>query len=570
MKLLRLRIGDPAGGEHFRSLPAGFEIRFRRLEVDVFPDLSQFNPFCLVGLNGSGKSNVLEALTAIFFHLECCAARFKPDSFQPFFHPEECNPDAYELEYLIGPPKIFEYTLTSLIKIRVKKEIGKKPKIYRQNYPFLKKEIELKDPEEEVYTNEAQQSEWKYYLPDIIAGYSSGENETLSLIFRKSRLINFDKYREDFFTGKLYNEPENSLIYIDSGMSQAVLLICLLYANDEILKPIREELGILDISSFRMHFNLHPLKGSDDRDALMLEHVKNQIDSLKFCATARYEERPDEKEKKIPGLTLDFFVNPETKEAFRERFPDFMELFRFLQVLYELNSHFVSEEIKRDVYRSRGFYTDGKIPVGSPKQNVFYFLDFLIWKRIEGEKQPKELFLREFSDGEHQFLHTMGICLLLKKRRSLLLLDEPDTHFNPDWRVKFIKFLNDSIKAGGGNNLLKDIVLTSHSPFIISDCRPGSVICFGRNRVTRQVEVHHADEMGLNTYGSSITYILKNFFQTSLISNKSFSELKAVIDQGDLKELKLAVDYFGESSEKQFLFRKLNEKLEETDDYSIK
>lgn len=117
--------------------------------------------------------------------------------------------------------------------------------------------------------------------------------------------------------------------------------------------------------------------------------------------------------------------------------------------------------------------------------------------------------------------------------------------------------------------MLKDIVLTSHSPFIISDCRPESVLRFGRNRETRQVEVHHADEMGLNTYGSSITYILKNFFQTSLISNKSFSELKEVIERGDLKELKLAVDYFGESSEKQFLFRKLNERLEETDDYSI-
>ncbi len=569
MKLLRLKIGNLHQGQHFRSLHAGFEIKFRKLDIESLQNLYAFDPFCLVGLNGSGKSNVLEALTAIFFHLECCAARFKPDSFWEFFYPEVCNPDAFELEYLIGPPGVTDYDLTSLMKIRVRKQEGKRPEMFKQIYPFSEKEEKLDDPDEEKYVNESEQSEWKRWLPDIIAGYSSGENETLSLIFRKSRFINFDKYQEDFFMKRVYNEPENSLIYIDSGMSQAVLLVCLLYAGKETLKPLKDELGIVDISSFRMHFNLHPLNRRLEGEAPILEHIKKQIDDLKCCATAWYEKRAKEGDNKLRTLTLDFFVNDETKKAFRHYFPDFMGLFRLFQVLYELNSHFVPEEIKKDVYRSRGFYTDGKIPVGSPEQNVFYFLDFLIWKKIEDEKAPKELLLREFSDGEHQFLHTMGICLLLKKRRSLLLLDEPETHFNPDWRVKFIKFLNDSIKAGRGNNLLKDILLTSHSPFIISDCTPKSVICFGRNKVTRRVEVYHANELELKTYGSSITYILKNFFQTNLVSSKSLSELKEVIENGSLDELTEAVEEFGVSSEKQFLFRRIYEKMHEDHDYSF-
>lgn len=139
MKLLRLKIGNLPKGQYFRSLHAGFEIEFRKLDLENLQNLYVFDPFCLVGLNGSGKSNVLEALTAIFFHLECCAARYKPASFWEFFHPEVCNPDAFELEYLIGPPGVSDFDLTSFMKIRVMKQAGKRPEMFKQIYPFRKK-----------------------------------------------------------------------------------------------------------------------------------------------------------------------------------------------------------------------------------------------------------------------------------------------------------------------------------------------------------------------------------------------------------------------------------------------
>jgi hypothetical protein len=171
-------------------------------------------------------------------------------------------------------------------------------------------------------------------------------------------------------------------------------------------------------------------------------------------------------------------------------------------------------------------------------------------------------------------LHTMGICLMLKERRSLLLLDEPETHFNPNWRAQFIKILDDSIKAGSERSfddskfnvhLLKDIILTSHSPFIISDCMPDNVLFFRKDE-HKKIEAKSASELGYNTYGSSVDYILKNFFNTNLISTKSFNELKDIIDTGSLDELRNAIEYFGESSEKQFLFKKIYEKTEKKDD----
>lgn len=112
----------------------------------------------------------------------------------------------------------------------------------------------------------------------------------------------------------------------------------------------------------------------------------------------------------------------------------------------------------------------------------------------------------------------MGIRLMLKNRRSLLLLDETETHFNPSWRAKFIKILDDSIKAGSPKDsnvhLLKDIILTSHSPFIISDCLPDNVIFFKRNEETKLLEAKKVSELdnAFNTYGTSVELILDRLF----------------------------------------------------------
>ncbi|MGD1844392.1 MAG: hypothetical protein ACFB10_03250 [Salibacteraceae bacterium] len=40
------------------------------------------------------------------------------------------------------------------------------------------------------------------------------------------------------------------------------------------------------------------------------------------------------------------------------------------------------------------------------------------------------------SDGEHQFNQIIGTMMLLETPGCLLLLDEPDTHFNPKWRSR--------------------------------------------------------------------------------------------------------------------------------------
>lgn len=352
-------------------------------------------------------------------------------------------------------------------------------------------------------------------------------------------------------------------------MSQAVLLACLLFENEETLAPIRDinNTGILGLKSFRMNINLLHFKFQQNTDDNILKIVEHQeIEKLKKCATSWYSDGK--------MLWLDFYVTDETKEAFKYHFNDnSFELFQFFRLLYELNSHFIDDRIKEDAYQSKGFYTDGKLPVGSPSQNVFYFLDFYITKEIKETGEIKDLLLRNFSDGEHQFLHTVGICLLLKGSRSLLLLDEPETHFNPSWRAKFIKVLNESITSGnkrdypnGGFNVhyLKDIILTSHSPFIISDCLPNNVIFFDRNKDTKLVQARKASELGINTYGTSVEIILDELFNyNQSIGDLSNTELESIDFESihtleKVEEVKNKLKKLGSSIEKDIVLARLN------------
>jgi len=573
MKLLSFKVGelgkDETGKDRtFRSLHSGFSIKFHSLATEKgLKALTEFQPFCFAGLNGSGKSNVLEALAAIFFHLEMCVAKFQPDNFKKHFNRRECAIDAFELSYLTCGPNKKDYVPFLSDVVTISKERGKEPKMIVGPTPISKDKDQEPREVSLVPTKGQEQAAGKQYLPDLVVGYSSGENEILSLPFIKHRLIHFDEYHEAVKTKLPFHEPETSLLYIDQEMSQAVLLACLLFEDEETLRPLKKELGILGIRSFRMHLNNQELLMREEKNektyVRILQHLNVVLDKLRKCTPFELEteEYPS---SKAPVITLDFFVDDNTKRVFQDHFNSSFELFRFFQILYELNAHIITPEIKEEVYKSKGYYTDGKLPTAGPDDRVFYFLDYMILKKIEGEDEPKELLLREFSDGEHQFIHSMGICLMLKDRRTLLLLDEPETHFNPGWRAKFIKVLNDSIRAGGTNNFLKDILLTSHSPFIISDCLPNNVIFFKKNKENKKVEAKSARSLNFNTYGTSVEIILDELFEYNQSigdwSNEKLKEIsfEDVVTDDHVKAVKEELRILGDSIEKDLVLAKLN------------
>ncbi|TDQ18898.1 restriction system-associated AAA family ATPase [Algoriphagus boseongensis] len=592
MKLLRLKLNTD-----FRSLQAGFEVHFLR-DFDK-AKMWDFMPYCLVGRNGSGKSNILEALAAIFYHIECIYLENKPEGFEgegdfnhihtDGFFAEYCSPDAFELEYIhyhngsYSDDYSSDYDISYDAHILISKKINESPEILWLNREELGRGKEQKLSRIEV----------KKVLPDYVIGYSSGENEILSLPFFKMRFLHYDEYEDALRNETGYSQPEGRLVYLDNQYSQAVFLTNYLMQDEKILLPIYRAIGIKSIKQFRIIIrqgvpiakyrteeNVSALRADeleiDNKDVFELTYnLKKRpevlatelkaIDKLKNCATSQFFDA----ENKV--LYLDFFIDPdhrneqgelielsEMKKAFQGNFESTFELFRTFQILLTLNLYEVDVQLKQDLYKSGSLYVNETVPKLPSDKRVMRFKDF----KIEKEGNRDDISIKSLSDGEHQYLHAMGICLLFKDTNSLFLLDEPETHFNPDWRAKFISTLKDCLNQPEKRNM-RELLITSHSPFIISDSHEENVLVFKKNDETRIVTV---ERPGFNTFGASVNQItLKVFEKHETIggfANSVYDELYDRLEKGEDPDIliQIANDRLGDSVEKVMFVNKALEK----------
>lgn len=557
MKLLRLKITDPDG---FRSLPCGFEHHFRT-EWSLQDELAQANdfaPFVCAGPNGSGKSNLLEALAAIFFQLEVLRVRrsFLPEALQD--EAPDVSPVAFELDYLIRVPA--EYRSTDSLpwaKVGVWKNAGESVRFLWENQGDFSTDVyeALKGGHADIL------------LPQYVLGYSSGENEILSLPFFKMRFVQFDEYWNALTRQLSYpGHPETRLAYLDSGFSQAILLCNLLFQDETTLQPFREDVGIEALREFRIilrrripidavqlaafdladedqkrerrnrlqaeartrglseseisqsidewvrreiikgnlaisetdepgstryRLNLLQLLDGDEKSSLI-------VSSLKRCATLSFIDDASD------TLVLDYWVNDATRQAFRENFDgSALALFQAFQVLLTLNLYAVSDVLKTDLYTSTSHYVSETVPTLASDQRIMRFK----FVRFTKQGVAEQMMLKELSDGEHQLLHSLGLCLLFRDTNSLFLLDEPETHFNPDWRANFISRLRQCLPGNG--EFAQEMLITTHTPFLISDSKPEKVLVFAKEKTSGKVSISHPT---YNTLGASINKITMNTF----------------------------------------------------------
>lgn len=606
MKLLRLKLNTD-----FRSLQAGFEVHFLR-DFDK-AKMWDFMPYCLVGRNGSGKSNILEALAAIFYHIECIYLTNKPEGFDDdfqidgsereslliedikgLFDSSVCKPNEFELEYRIPVKwKMVKKSFNEMegvkwvditAHIQITKEEGKAPVIICLN----KELFDSENPKQELTRLEV-----KDILPEYVVGYSSGENEILSLPFFKMRFLHYDEYEDALRNETGYSQPEGRLVYLDNQYSQAVFLTNYLMQDEAILSPIYKAIGIkaikqfriiirqnVPIAKFRTKENTTALRADeleiDNKDVFELTYnLKKRpevqtselkaIDKLKQCATSQLFDA----ENKV--LYLDYFIDPdkrnekgelieisEMKKAFQGNFEDAFELFRTFQTLLTLNLYEVDVKLKQDLYRSGSLYVNETVPTLPSDKRIMRFKDFT----IEKQGTRDDILSKSLSDGEHQYLHAMGICLLFKDTNSLFLLDEPETHLNPDWRAKFISTLRDCLAQPRQKNM-RELLITSHSPFIVSDSHEENVLVFKKDDETRVVT---ADRPGFNTFGASVNQItLKVFEKHETIggfANSVYDRLYERLENGEDPDslIQIANDELGDSVEKVMFVNKALEK----------
>lgn len=532
MKLIRVRIisAKSCGG-----LLDGLDVRFR----DTSDERGLFEPICLIGPNGAGKSQFIQVIA---------------EAFQSLFHTVvpaeergESNRDLlFEIEYLI-----FNQNQKRPIHVRASRvlpEGRRKPiiAIYKQvECDWI--ECDLSDPATVLL------------LPRKVVGYTSGANETLSLPFLVSRSGYADEVGKRALDESAISKsiPDTRLMLIDYGTHLEVLVANLLLGSEEQRVALLDDARVDDLNSFRCIVQLahsvapkasaSKIRSQRRKGIQLTDELESYLERLQRCATSYHHDQTSD------SYIFDFFVTAETRKAFSAFWASALELYSALHKLAMLNDLAIPkttrERFKRETQK-RSFAS--RLPEPQDEDKVFRF-ERVVFDAQGGRGSVDYVSL---SDGEHQQAQLLGTMSMVSFPQVLFLLDEPESHFNPKWRVKLLsKILNlptaGGVRRNGDPASIQDCVLTTHSPFVPSDMPRGRVLVFGKDPDSGRIEWRHPD---IETFGSTFDAILAECFEIRPpISDEPIAVINELKASDDPNLIQDRMQELGDSVEKILL-----------------
>jgi predicted ATPase len=426
MYLQRLKIAN------FRNL-CDFEINFTSAAKDADGIERYFRSHAVIGQNGSGKSNMIEAIVTIFRDLDLN----KQTEFD------------YELEY---------WCRGHFVRV---KSAENKVEVFDQN---LASTLDKGSNFALSYLSRNAEQ----YLPKHVFAYYSGRNERIEALF----LTHQRRFYKALLDGD--EEPLRRLFYCRNVHSQFVLLAYLLREDTE-CRRILDSLGIVELDSVLFvlkkpyWFSGKPIENGDPRFWYARGVVKTFLNQLwKRCIAPidwsedRVLDFRDRKEK----LDLLYLFLPD-KNALQHLASDVGDTSRFFK---HLESTYISDLI--DEVRINVKHRD-----------------------VEGN-----LTFNQLSEGEQQFLTVLGLMRFTHEAESLFLLDEPDTHLNPIWKLRYFDEIDRVVESQNATTLAKSqLIITTHDPLMIGSLRKEQVRILKKQngRVSVEEPEQHPQGMGV-------------------------------------------------------------------------
>lgn len=386
----------------------GFK-NLKQLEVDF--DESRLTTV-LIGQNGAGKSNLIEALAVVFSHvdLRSAALRFK-----------------FRVTYRIQARKAKAGDLTQVVLSNMTGESA----IEIDGKPVTRAEFER------------NKSEW---FPDLVLGYYSGSGSRLERVF--------DKHQTNYYKAIARNNDEDAcyqalsarrLFYCRHIHGVMALLTQFAFPEKSAKKLLKEMVRITGFHSVLTLFrepwyakggrskklgeaeNFWGAEGPAGRTAHLLKSLAFHPFPLTGNAIDDYrEKRQDE------AQFATFLNEAAAIQSLQDTFSDDADMF------YALEALDVSDLIR----------------------------ELNVWVTRENDSSG-DIEYSDLSDGERQLLMVMGLLRIARGKRVLFLLDEPDTHLNPHWQLSYLRLIEEwTGTAADADNC--HIVLTSHNPLTIS------------------------------------------------------------------------------------------------------
>lgn len=453
----------------------------------------------LIGVNGSGKSTILEAIAIIFSNV-------KSHILNQVIHSKEFN---FVIEYSINISDIIEITSTTqsskLTIHHVKIQYDNEYKIFCDG-----KEVKSKD-------------EQFKYLPDNLIFYYSGACTTLENIIDLTE----DEQAEDLYrktslkkVSKAIDNILKNIIYIRKDYYP--LLFILNYIDSTCIIPLNHKEFFID--SIRLNIKQYRYtKNNDSSDLFKLTgYLRTYMDGI-----------------------LEYSYNGVERDV--DKNIDFIEIGYHNGIL---------DAVRKVTDRVENIF------IGDNKFLSFQFISLLFRigfiKNIEVNINLNDevISINDLSEGEQQIIILESIKNVLCRENTVLFLDEPDAYLHPQRQRELIPYLQSTFSEG-----YTQIITTSHSPYVAQSTRYDSILIFdqnGKNTVNDNkvldTEVITDVLFGINErFKENIEKDLDDFrdFRNNIIKGQN-------IDIQLFKELVLRLDNYGEET-RVIVNRELNQ-----------
>lgn len=196
--------------------------------------------------------------------------------------------------------------------------------------------------------------------------------------------------------------------------------------------------------------------------------------------------------------------------------------------------------------------------------------------------------LSVMSEGQRVFLEIVSKCVSAMYRVNpddslVLLIDEPDRALHPELARRFLDILLKNINSCENRNI--QIILTSHSPFIVTDILPENVYAIDIKDGVREIKSNN------DTYSTNIYYLLMDSFMLdNTFGQHSYNKIEKIVRALNSKEeisneqlwkIKEIINRIGEKTVKKKLLQLYNNRnnykstlatrlLNETDEEKIR
>lgn len=505
MHLSRLKIRE------FRNL-RDFEITFTPSAKDADGTARDFKSHAVIGQNGSGKSNMIEAIVTILRDLDL----------------NEAGSLDYELDYSI---RGFQIAITG--------KKGVPPSVIIDGQ--MHESWELSDMHREnPKTGEIERGHARRYLPSHIFTYYSGKNVRLEELFQRHQehyIENLDEFQERRDSDSLLRR----LFYCRHPHSRLVLLACLL-APEKPLHDLLHTLGIEDVDSA-----LFVLKKPFRMSGELTEADIKEGDIRFWFDQSRFSQEFLAKLWELATAPVDF--TEEKTIDFRGRTEEQELIYLFIKDRAGLSA---LKEYIGDSYRFFQYIEGAFVADLIDDLNIF----------VQHRTAQGLLTFEALSEGELQLLTVLGLMRITNEDHCLFLLDEPDTHLNPIWKLRYFEEIEKVLQQDAEKTIKGDsqIIITTHDPMMIGGLRKEQVriLKCESGKATVETPDEHPQGMGVagllksELFGLPSTldrHTLKQLQRRNeLLALKAKKALTAKQDE-ELKKLRDQLDDLGFSRE---------------------